>query len=111
MSYGCRCHCENFLEHARGVNISPSATPSRNRGFEVASQNKRENVLVKDMKAYKSLRRQGLQPKGIDGSAEIATRADHQVEVETGKILQNPIKSSQGEEVLNIQRDVKAAGI
>jgi hypothetical protein len=46
-----------------------------------------ERRWERDMPAYKRLRDNGLQPKGIDGSGDLETRASTQVEVEMGKIF------------------------
>jgi hypothetical protein len=45
-------------------------------------------VLEKDLDAYKRLRQEGLQPKAIDGSAEVEKRAEHKWQVETGLGIQ-----------------------
>jgi hypothetical protein len=36
------------------------------------------------MPAYKRMRREGLQPKSIDGAAEVEKKAEHKWQVETG---------------------------
>lgn len=41
----------------------------------------------KDHAAYRRLRRQGLQPKVLDGCAELENRAVDQFEIETGHIF------------------------
>jgi hypothetical protein len=46
-----------------------------------------ERRWEKDMPAYKRLRQNGLQPKGIDGSAQLETRANDRLEVEMGHLL------------------------
>lgn len=54
------------------------------RGQTVQQTNKVERNWQKDMPAYKRLRREGLQPKRIDGSAEIEAKAKYKWQVETG---------------------------
>jgi len=54
------------------------------RGSKVAQINKTERQWNVDMPAYKRLRREGLQPKRIDGAAEIEKKAEHKFQVETG---------------------------
>lgn len=39
------------------------------------------------MPAYKGLRQQGVQPKGIDGCADIAVRAEDKLEIESAQVL------------------------
>jgi len=58
------------------------------RGSKVAEHNATERGWKKDMPAYKRLRANGLQPKRIDGAAEIERRAQESWQVETG-ILPN----------------------
>lgn len=50
----------------------------------MAQINKTERGWNKDMPAYKRLRANGLQPKKIDGAAEVEKRAQEAWQVETG---------------------------
>lgn len=54
------------------------------RGARVAQVNQTERNWTKDMPAYKRLRDEGLQPKRIDGAAEVEKRAKEKWQVETG---------------------------
>lgn len=54
------------------------------RGKEVEQTNKVERNWQKDMPAYKRLRKEGLQPKRIDGAAEVEAKAKYKWQVETG---------------------------
>lgn len=73
--FGCR------ISHVRtGMNTTTT------RGQRVAEVNQTEKNWNKDMPAYKRLRQEGLQPKSIDGSAEIEKKAKHEWQVETGII-------------------------
>jgi hypothetical protein len=58
------------------------------RGAQVAANNQTERNWKQDMPAYKRLRADGLQPKRIDGAAEVERRAQESWQVETG-ILPN----------------------
>lgn len=49
--------------------------------------NQRERRWDRDMPAYKRLRKNGLQPKGVDGCAELETRATEKFEIEMGHIV------------------------
>ena len=54
------------------------------RGTKVAETNTTERNWNKDMPAYKRLRADGLQPKKIDGAANVEKRAQEGWQVETG---------------------------
>lgn len=56
------------------------------RGQRVAEINQTERNWNKDMPAYKRLRREGLQPRKIDGAAEVEKKAKEAWQVETGII-------------------------
>lgn len=56
------------------------------RGKRVAEINQTERNWNKDMPAYKRLRADGLQPKRIDGAAEVEKKAKEKWQVETGII-------------------------
>jgi hypothetical protein len=60
------------------------ANTTTSRGAQVESVNKTERGWQKDMPAYKRMRREGLQPKSIDGAAEVEKKAEHKWQVETG---------------------------
>lgn len=46
--------------------------------------NAKEKRWDSDLPAYKRLRRNGVQPKGIDGSARLEAKANETIEVESG---------------------------
>lgn len=54
------------------------------RGGQVAETSAMEKRWQRDMPAYRRLRQDGLQPKQIDGSAELEKKAKHAWQVETG---------------------------
>jgi hypothetical protein len=58
------------------------------RGAQVAATNQTERNWKQDLPAYKRLRADGLQPKCIDGAANVERRAQEKWQVETG-ILPN----------------------
>jgi hypothetical protein len=64
--------------------IRMGANTTTSRGAQVESVNKTERGWQKDMPAYKRMRREGLQPKSIDGAAEVEKKAEHKWQVETG---------------------------
>lgn len=65
-SRGC---CSDQLSHYRSIGLSATATPSR-KGPVVAKLNS-DKAFDKDGAAYKRLRKDGLQPDQIDGSAQL----------------------------------------
>lgn len=75
--FGCR---------VAGIRMGTNTTTSR--GARVAEVNQTERNWNKDMPAYKRLRANGLQPKRIDGAAEVEKKAQESWQVETG-ILPN----------------------
>lgn len=68
------------------IGFGLGTSPTRNGNGEATEA--REKRWAKDMPAYKELRAQGLQPPRIDGSAELAARAETRFEVETGHIME-----------------------
>ena len=62
--------------------------PSRGGKARVATINDKDRVLDKDLDAYQRLRRNGVQPRKIDGAAKVEKRAEEKWQVETG-ILPN----------------------
>lgn len=68
------------------IRMGTNSTTSR--GAQVAATNQTERNWKKDLPAYKRLRADGLQPKRIDGAAEVERRAQESWQVETG-ILPN----------------------
>ena len=71
--FGCR---------VAGVRMGVNTTTTR--GSKVAETNTTERNWNKDMPAYKRLRADGLQPKKIDGAANVEKRAQEGWQVETG---------------------------
>lgn len=81
MSCGHGC-CASNREHWLSVGFSASAMPSRKAS--AAATNARETVLSKDMDAYQRLRRDGVQPKRIDGCAAVEKVARSRSDIEGG---------------------------
>ena len=71
--FGCR---------VSGVRMGTNTTTTR--GAKVAEVNTTERNWNKDTPAYKRLRANGLQPKKIDGAANVEKRAQEGWQVETG---------------------------
>ena len=88
------------------VNVSPSATPTRFAGSESARINATEKQWDKDMPAYRRLRKNGLQPRSIDGAATLEQRATDRFEVEQGHLYSEADKPMI-REGLQIARELK----
>jgi len=58
------------------VGIGADAMPSRGGKARVATINDKDRVLDKDLDAYQRLRRNGVQPRKIDGAAKVEKRAE-----------------------------------
>jgi putative FmdB family regulatory protein len=77
--------CNGPINRTYGsVLIAPSSMPTRS---EAARVEKETEVMHKDVAAYKRMRKDGVQPKSIKGSAELEQRAGSRWEVETGMNL------------------------
>ena len=71
-----------FACRVSGVRMGMNTTTTR--GMAVDGINNTERNWQKDMPAYKRLRENGLQPKSIDGAANVEKKAEHSWQVETG---------------------------
>lgn len=69
--FGCR---------VAGVSFGSNSTTTR--GARVAEINARDRQWNKDMPAYRRLRRQGLQPRQIDGSSILENHATERWQIE-----------------------------
>ena len=67
-----------------GISISSAAMPGRKSDSHRINQT--EKQWHKDMDAYKRLRKDGLQPKKIDGSHMVEAKAKESYQVETGLV-------------------------
>ena len=69
------CILPSYAAHLRGISINT-------RPSEQTRMEKRWNV---DMPAYKSLRDQGYQPPSVDGSHELAQKAQTETDITVGR--------------------------
>lgn len=88
MACGHPCNCPSYRDHVSSIHFGAGAFPTRKA--EVARTEAKERVLAKDLVAYRNLRRNGVQPKSVDGSAHLERHASERVEVETGRIAAEP---------------------
>ncbi len=75
---------------------------------DTTGQSRFERQMDKDVKAYKRLRHDGLQPKGVKGAAELESRAASKFEVESGINLGGNSKA--GKQYDEIQGIIQAGG-
>lgn len=68
------------------ANVRVGSNSTTTRGQRVAEVSQTERNWNKDMPAYKRLRKEGLQPRKIDGAAEVEKKAKEKWQVETGII-------------------------
>lgn len=66
----------------RVAGIAFGTNTTTTRGASVAEINQRARNWEKDMPAYKRLRKNGVQPSKIDGSAELEKKATERWQVE-----------------------------
>jgi hypothetical protein len=66
------------------VGFSAELMPTRSGSSRSASVIQQERVLDKDLDAYKRLRQDGIQPKKIDGAANVEARAQEKWQAESG---------------------------
>jgi len=71
------------------ISFAPSTMPTRS---DAGYTEKATKKMHKDVAAYRRLRKNGLQPKTVEGSASLEARADSKWEVETGLSLQGDKK-------------------
>lgn len=82
-------------------NISVYATP--NKGAEARRVDRREAGWDQDLPAYARLRKDGLQPKRIDGAHRVEQGAETRLEVEMGK----KIPAGRRSEALDVHQELR----
>mgnify|MGYP003322631300 CR=1 FL=1 len=87
--------CSGVLrKHFGSVHIAASAMPTRGvhdgKAIDWSGSKAKERAKEKDMDAYKRLRSEGIQPKGIDGAAKMEREASTTHEITAGTLLQGP---------------------
>ena len=89
----CPEHDTNLVHIMTAPFIAAAATPTKSK--EVNQINQTEAQWDVDMPAYARMRKDGIQPKGIDGAATIEAHADTQFEVESGNLYRKGAKQIQ----------------
>ena len=84
-----------------GVNIAPSAMPSRNSVIDLDATKKAEKAKDADMSAYKRLRESGVQPKYINGSSHLEKHAETKNEIQAGRVYSSDASRKESERLMN----------
>ena len=84
-----------------GVNIAPSATPSRNSVIDLEATKKADKAKDADMAAYKRLRKSGVQPKSINGSAHLEKHAETKNEIQAGRVYSSNASRKESERLMD----------
>ena len=83
------------------VNIAPSATPSRNSVIDLEATKKADKAKDADMAAYKRLRKSGVQPKSINGSAHLEKHAETKNEIQAGRVYSSNASRKESERLMD----------
>ena len=99
-------HRERHPQYVDGCWACKALTVSvASRSDEVRAIQHRDDRLSVDLDAYKRLRRDGLQPKTIDGSGELEKRVESQTDIHLGRYVPKH-ERSRVEEAMQISRDL-----
>lgn len=86
-----------FRCRALSVSVSPSSMPTRTGAALWQAKTEERNLTV-DGEAYKRLRRDGFQPKSINGSAHLEQNATTRFEIESGRCYEpGAVKAALGQ--------------
>jgi hypothetical protein len=97
--------CATQAEHFRSLKLNP-----RLRGE--GSNHHREFALGADRDAYRSMRRQGLQPPRLMGSYDLARRAESETEVRLGRVVKDdPTNQRRGRRFLENMVEIADHGM
>ena len=86
-----------FAEKVRSISFAASAMPTRS---SAADEKKAWKKLDKDMDAYKRLRGDGVQPASMRNSADLESRAETKMEIESGTVVRDRNVRKATEELL-----------
>lgn len=68
-------------------NLSVTCFTTRPGAKQAIMFDKKDAQFLKDEKAYRSMRKNGLQPVRVDGSAEMEAKATTRFEIESGNLM------------------------
>jgi hypothetical protein len=87
------------------LSVSIAAAALEVKGAEVRKIDTKEKVLDKDLGAYKRLRDNGLQPRSVDGSADVERHVTSQFDIDLGRVVK-PEHKTQVMEGMEMARDL-----
>lgn len=90
------------------VSVAASAMPTRNGGGRAAEINATEARWQKDMRAYRNLRGDGMQPPRIDGCARLEGAHDA-MEVKMGHVIESAADRKKARDGVVRYEEMKAA--
>ena len=100
-SYHCaECGLEMY-KSISDVNLAPSAMPSRNSTIDFTATKQKEKAKDQYMAAYKRLRKDGMQPPAINGSAHLEKHAEINHEVTAGRVFSSDAGRKRSASLLN----------
>ncbi len=76
-----------FAEKLKSIRFGSVPGGTRAGQSRVDEINARGKAWDEDMPAYRRLRRDGLQPKGVDGAAQLERHAEDRVEIENRLLM------------------------
>lgn len=97
-----------FACKASSVMVAPSATPTRHP--QAVDVNATEAAWHRDMPAYRRLRKDGLQPRQIDGSADLEAKASDPLEVTMGHVFGSKAELESAREGMAVARELNLTG-
>lgn len=89
--------CASQAEHFRSIQMS---------GKPPSEQSQMESRWEDDMPAYSRMRKNGLQPKSIDGCATLEKHASTKLEVQMGHLFDTPEKMAKAREGMQRATDM-----
>lgn len=69
------------------LSINIGAGALENRGAAVREADGKDRQLDRDLHSYRDMRKSGLQPKQIDGSADLASKVNDQFDIDLGVVV------------------------
>ena len=104
----CNCwKCKEGRPCIRTVTIAAAATPSRRP--QAVKYSTRDKQWEKDHAAYRRLRKQGIQPGGLDNCAQMETMARTRYEIEAGVCMPANVPTKNLKARINAGHDISLA--
>lgn len=91
---------DDFGCKLRTISFAASCTPMRRA--ETVATNAREARWHRDIPAYQSLVKNGVQPRTIDGCHEVAQSDADKIEIETGQVIRGKAAKQRAKDTLEL---------